>query len=107
MAVTTTSCKAFTSDISFISMALWPPTALSCEVKPIKLNTSVALSGTEPRVYLPLASEVVPVVVPFTATLTPGSGEPSPESVTRPLTARFCAHTVPAHKASSRVSKHL
>jgi len=45
-------------------------------------------------VYLPFTSVWVPVlVVPFTFTVTPGSGKPSSLAVTLPVTARVCANS--------------
>ena len=56
----------------------------------MKLNTSVAPGAacTEKRPSVP---EVLPVVVPFTSTVTPGSGLWSVPDVTMPLTVRVGA----------------
>jgi hypothetical protein len=45
-AVTTISWRAFTSEAICTSMVVRLPTATSWLTRPIKLNTSVALSGT-------------------------------------------------------------
>jgi hypothetical protein len=59
------------------------PIAISFESNPIKEKTrKLALSGTV-SVYLPEASVLVPIMVPFTTTLTPGIGRAS-SSVTNP-----------------------
>src|SRR5258706_6512536 len=56
----------------------------------MKLNTSVAEVEVAERVYFPSASEVVPILVPFTRILTPGNG--LPRSVTLPDTVISWPH---------------
>ena len=65
-----------------------PVTATSWRVKPTELNTSVLFSGTLSE-KLPSPPVLVPMLVPFTSTVTPG--RPSPLAcATRPDTITSC-----------------
>src|SRR3712207_978819 len=77
---TTTSCRALVSSESVILNVPGPLKASSWLVYPMKENIKVpGVSGTF-KVNVPSGAVVVPVVVPFTSTVTPGKA--SPVSVT-------------------------
>ena len=59
-------------------------------------NTNVPVVDGTCKVNLPSESVTVPFAVPFKITLTPGSGDPSSDDVTRPETGTFCA-SAPNH----------
>ena len=65
------------------------PTKTSCAFIPTNENCTVAFSGILESVYFPLLSEIVPLVVPFTTTETPGNEAPE-ESVTLPEMDFYC-----------------
>jgi hypothetical protein len=58
----------------------------------MKLNTIVPVPGAAME-YFPSASVMVPVVVPFTTTFTPGKADPSSVDVTLPVIVLFCANS--------------
>ncbi len=60
----------------------------------MKENTIVPPPSGTDKLYFPSASVVVPLVVPFTRTFTPGREIPSSADVTLPETVRVCAHTM-------------
>ncbi|CAI8158471.1 MAG: Uncharacterised protein [Bacteroidota bacterium] len=62
------------------------PTATSWVSNPIYEMTRVALLETPANWNIPSKSVVVPISVPFTKTVAPGSGAPLSASVTVPLT---------------------
>src|SRR5690554_5727795 len=87
--IATTSSIPITSSSILTLILVWLPTTTSCVLIPTKEKTNVASSGMLVRVYFPSMSVMVPDVVPFTTTVTPGSGCPL-LSVTFPDTVRCC-----------------
>ncbi|MNI30093.1 hypothetical protein D3C87_1129020 [compost metagenome] len=57
-------------------MLVRPLRGISCEVKPTKVNTSVAFPSGAFMLYLPAPSVSVPTCVFFIRTLTPGKVKP-------------------------------
>ena len=76
---------------------------------PMQENTRVLPEGTLRRVYLPEASVMAPLVVPWTKTEAPMTGSPSSADVTVPLTVMFCANAMPmlAHRHNSKENNFL
>ena len=83
---TKTSSRSARFSVKVTVKVDWFPTWISCVLNPMKVNIKILSElGTE-RENLPSKSVETPVVVPFTMTVTPGSGKPL-ESYTVPLTS--------------------
>src|SRR5690606_7691615 len=61
-------------------------TPISWELRPTKLKTKTSSPESTLMEYRPSRSVAVPIMVPFTNTVTPGIGCPSSEEVTVPET---------------------
>ena len=106
-AVTTTWSRssesgARTTSTTWAAGFVWPSI-------PMQENTRVLPVGTLRRVYLPEASVMTPLVVPWTKTDAPMTGRPSSAEVTVPVTVRFCANAMPklAQRHSSKENHYL
>ena len=98
-ATTSSNPMASTCIVTFIDV--WLPIIISCVCIPTKENNSVAFSGILGIEYFPSTFVTVPVVVPFTITVTPISGCPV-SSVTVPETA-FCCCTLSDKKEGAKI----
>ena len=107
-AVTVTSSNCLLS--SDIDASIGPLLPIGCSVVmyPRYLNWSVAAEPGTFSSNRPSASVAVPVVVPFTITLTPGKPSFVLLSSTRPATCRVCAQLRPARVSSkSRLNSNV
>src|SRR5690606_30207451 len=92
-AVTTTSFKDMISGYNTTSMTERPATGISSDKYPTEEKSSTASSLGTSNEYLPFMSVMVPVVVPFTTTVTPGKALPF-SSVILPETLIACKGSV-------------
>src|SRR6218665_3872815 len=90
---TTTSSNFFTSARRVTSKFTCEPTAISLVSYPMKLNTNTELLLSTSNKNPPSASVIEPFAVPFSMTLTPGSGSPVSSS-TFPLTCVAATSTI-------------
>ena len=98
---TTSSSPANTLVWSVTLISVRPFISICCVANPTKENMSTFLPSGTSKLYSPSTLVVVPIVVPCTVILTPGSGSPSSAEVTTPVTVS-CALTTPAHKNTSK-----
>src|SRR5699024_1926049 len=90
------SSPLMVADSSATSIVDRPCIGITLDEYPINEKRSVSLRLGTLSSYIPSASVVVPMVVPITEILTPGSGSSVVWSVTVPVTVvAFCAITLP------------
>ena len=89
-AVTVTSISILVSVFNLMSKTVWLPMGISWVVIPIKETTKTPSVGGTLSEKLPLRSAFVPMFVPFSSTLTPGSPVPLSASVIFPEILRVC-----------------